>query len=79
MSNATPHDILRVFPGLAEHAVLELIDAKITTAELDAAMLSLQGDDEATIEFRRRDSDRLEHLLGILSESGIDPDDASER
>lgn len=79
MATATRKEILRLFPGLPEHAVLALIDAKATSAELDAAMLSLQGDDDAIIEFRRRDGARLEHLLGILSAAGIEPEEPVDR
>jgi hypothetical protein len=79
MATATREEILRLFPGLPEHAVLALIDANATVAELDAAMLSLQGDDDAIIEFRRRDGTRLERLLAILSEAGIEPEEPIER
>ncbi len=79
MATATRKEILRLFPGLPEHAVLALIDAKATSAELDAAMLSLQGDDDAIIGFRRRDGARLEHLLGILSAAGIEPEEPVDR
>lgn len=79
MDTATREEILRLFPGLPEHAVLAVQDAKATTAELDAAMLSLLGDDDAIIEFRRRDGTRLERLLGILSAAGIEPEEPADR
>lgn len=79
MDTATREEILRLFPGLPEHAVLAVQDAQATTAELDAAMLSLQGDDDAIIEFRRRDGTRLERLLGILSAAGIEPEEPADR
>jgi len=66
------HDqIVRLFPGIQDHSVLEIIAIKATVEELEAAMLLLSDEDEGLIEFGERDGDQMNRLLDILSHSEI--------
>ena len=77
MADATHDDIVRVFPGIPDHAVLEILAMHATVAELDAASLLLQDADEGLLGVKQRHGDRLSRLLAILGKSGIRaPDDA---
>ena len=79
MGTATHDDIVRLFPGMQDHTVLEIIDAKATVAELEAASLMLADADEGLIGVKQRHGDRLSRLLGILAESEIRPRDDRDR
>lgn len=72
-ATATHDEIVRLFPGMQDHAVLEIEAINATVGELEAALLAMQQDDEALIEFRRQSGDRLNRLLAILTDAGIEP------
>lgn len=77
MANATHDDIVRLFPGIQDHAVLEILAMHGTVDELDAASLLLQDADEGLVGVKQRHGDRLSRLLAILGKSEIRaPDDA---
>lgn len=78
MDIATREEVVRVFPGIADHVVLEILAAGATVSELDAALILLQGDDEGLIEFKRDNSSRLYRLIGILENSGVQAQDDLE-
>ncbi len=66
------HDqIVRLFPGIQDHSVLEIIATKATVEELEAAMLLLNDEDEGLIALTHRDGDQMIRLLDILSHSEI--------
>jgi len=79
MSTATHDDILRVFPGIQDHAVLEILAMKATLPELEAAMMLLTSDDEQLIAIGQREGGQIHRLLNILNQSGIGPEDDPER
>ena len=79
MATATHDEIVRLFPGIQDHTVLEILAAKATVPELEAASLMLQDADEGLIGVKQRHGDRLSHLLGILEKSEIRPQDDRER
>lgn len=71
MTIATAEDIARVFPGIQDHTVLEILAAQATVDELEAALLLLTDDDEGLIEIKQRESGQLNRLLEILNQSEI--------
>lgn len=75
MTHAVQKDILRIFPGLPDHAVTRVEAMQATVAELDAAMLLLSSDDADLIELKAREGDRLNQLVGILQQAGVEPAD----
>ena len=75
MNTATQKDILRLFPGLPDHAVAKIEDMKASVAELDAAMLLMSSDDADLIEQKQREGDRFNHLLAILNAAGVESAD----
>jgi hypothetical protein len=79
MAIATHDEIVRLFPGMQDHTVLEILAAQATIAELEAASLMLQDADEGLIGVKQRHGDRLSLLLGILAQSEIRPRDDPER
>lgn len=79
MAIATHADIVRLFPGMQDHTVLEILGTQATVGELEAASLMLQDADEGLIGVKQRHGDRLSLLLGILAKSEIRPPDDAER
>ena len=77
MDNVTRKDIVGRFPGIEDHTVLEIQATGASAAEIEAAWLLLQNEDEGTLETTHRHGDRVNRLLGILSQSeiGIRDDD----
>lgn len=71
MTRATQKDIVHVFPGLQDHAVVEILDTQATVAELEAALAVLTSDDETLIDVKGRDGGQIHRLLAILNQAGI--------
>jgi len=71
MDLATHNDVVRIFRGIQDHAVVEVLAMGATVDELEAALLLLQGDDDALIKMKRQKGSRLNRLLGILENSEI--------
>ena len=68
---ATSHDVLRLFPGAGDHAVSEILSSGASLSDLEAALILLQDDDGGLVEIKRRHGDRLNRLVQILEEAGI--------
>lgn len=79
MTIATHDDIVRLFPGIQDHTVLDIQATDATTGDLEAALLLLQGDDEGLIDVKRRKADRLNLLIGILENSEVQVRDNADR
>lgn len=79
MDTATRDDIVRLFPGMQDHTVLEIQAARATVADLEAASLMLQDADEGLIGVKQRRGDRLSVLLRILANAEIRPPDDGDR
>lgn len=79
MAGATHDDVARLFPGIQDHIVLEILATEATVDDLEAALLLLQDNDEGLIEIRKQKGDLLNHLLGILAKSEIRPRDDVDR
>jgi len=76
MISATHDDIIRLFPGMQDHTVLEIQATEATAEDLEAALLLLQNDDEGLMDIKREKGSRLNLLLQILANSEIQlPDD----
>ena len=73
MTIATHDDIVRLFPGIQDHTVVEILALKTTVDELEAASLLLVNQDEGLIEVKQKAGDRLARVLGILENSEIAP------
>lgn len=71
MTIATHDEVCRLFPGLDDHAVVDLLAARPSTAELEAVMQMLQDNDEALIDVRQQKGDRLNRLFAILARSQL--------
>lgn len=72
MAMATYKDIFRLFPGLQDHAVTEILDLHATIDELEAALVLFSSDDKDLIEIRRREGGKIHQLARVLSEAGIE-------
>lgn len=73
MTAATHDDVLRLFPGLQDHATLEILETGATIGELETMSALLTGDDGGLIDARSREGGRAYRLLNILTHSGIQP------
>jgi hypothetical protein len=71
MATATHDDVVRMFPGMQDHTVLEILGTEATVSELEAALLLLQDSDEGLIGIKQQKSPLLNRLLGILAKSEI--------
>ena len=67
MTVATHDDVCRLFPGLDDHAVVDVLAAGPSIADLEAVSPMLQDNDESLIEVKRQRGDRLNRLFAILS------------
>lgn len=74
MDTATHQDIVRLFPGIQDHTVVEILDAKPTLGDIEAASSLLQDADEGLIGVKQRHGDRINRVLDILAASGYRPD-----
>jgi hypothetical protein len=79
MTVATHADICRLFPGLQDHAVVDLLATRPSIAELEAVSQMLQDDDESLIEVKQQKGDRLNRLIAILSHSQLRAADNHDR
>lgn len=79
MITATHSEIVRLFPGIQDHTVVEILDTHATLAEVEAAMALLQDADEGLIGARQRHGDRINRVVDILAASDCRPEDPEDR
>jgi arsenate reductase-like glutaredoxin family protein len=79
MTVATHADVCRLFPGIQDHAVVDLLATQPSIAELEAVSQMLQDDDESLIEVKQQKGDRLNRLFAILSRSQLRAADNHDR
>lgn len=79
MDTATHQDIVRLFPGIQDHTVVEILDTKATLGDIEAAVALLQDADEGLIGVKQRHGDRINRVLDILAASDFRPDDQDDR
>lgn len=73
---ATHDDILRLFPGIQDHTIVEILATKPSLSEVEAACLLLANQDNGLIEAKRKHGDRISRVLSVLSQAEIRlPDD----
>jgi hypothetical protein len=79
MAIATRKDIQSVFPDLVDRALVEILDMQATVDDLEAALAMLASEDKELIEIRRREGDRINKLLSVLAQAGIEAPPNRER
>lgn len=72
MKKATHEDIVRLFPGLQDHAASEILGLEATVDELDAVLVLLSSEDRELAEIKRREGARIHQLVDILNQAGIE-------
>jgi hypothetical protein len=78
MDTATRQDIIRLFPGIQDHTVIEILDTRATLGDIEAAVALLQDADEGLIGVQQRHGESINRVLDILASAGLrgdDPDD----
>ena len=78
MNTATQQDIIRLFPGIQDHTVVEILDTHATLGDIEAALALLQDADEGLIGVKQRHGDRINRVLDVLAASDYRPDDFDE-
>lgn len=78
MNAATHQDIARLFPGIEDHTVVEILATHATLGDIEAAVALLQDADEGLIGVKQRHGDRINRVLDILAASDFRPDDLDE-
>ena len=79
MNAATHQDIVRLFPGIQDHTVVEILGTNATLGDIEAAQALLQDADEGLIGVKQRHGDRLNRVLNILAASDLRRDDLEEQ
>ena len=78
MNAATHKDVVRLFPGIQDHTVVEILDAHPTLGDVEAVLALMQDADEGLLGVKQRHGDRINRVLDILAASGHRPDDPDE-
>jgi hypothetical protein len=78
MNTATHQDITRLFPGIQDHTVVEILDTRATLGDIEAALALLLDADEGLIGVKQRHGDRINRVLDILAASDYRRDDFDE-
>ena len=71
MSIATHKEIVQIFPGIQDHAAVEILEMQATVDELEAALAVLTSDDKDLIGIKQREGGQIHRLLNILNQAGI--------
>ena len=78
MNTATHQDITRLFPGIQDHTVVEILDTRATLGDIEAALALFLDADEGLIGVKQRHGDRINRVLDILAASDYRRDDFDE-
>ena len=79
MTIARQGDIVRLFPGIQDHSIVELLAMQATLDELEAALQLLQDNDAGLIEIKRQKGDRVNLVCGVLEHAELQlPDDLEQ-
>jgi hypothetical protein len=78
MDASTRQDIVRLFPGIQDHTVVEILETHATLGDIEAAVALLQDADEGLIGVKQRHGDRINRVLEILAASGFRADDLDD-
>jgi hypothetical protein len=69
----TSREILRLFPDLQAHTVVELQATGASADDLEVALQLLNASDEPLVEAGRREDPTVHRVLSVLSQADIDP------
>lgn len=78
MDTATQQDIVRLFPGIQDHTVVEILGTNATLGDIEAAVALFQDADEGLIGIKQRHGDRINRVLDILAASDFRPEDLDD-
>ncbi len=78
MDTATRQDIVRLFPGIQDHTVVEILDTHATLGDIEAAVALFQDADEGLLGVTHRHGDRINRVLDILAASDLRRDDLED-
>jgi hypothetical protein len=78
MDTATHQDIVRLFPGIQDHTVVEILHTKATLSDIEAAVALFQDADEGLIGVKQRHGDRINRVLDILAASDLRPAEVND-
>lgn len=78
MDTATQQDIVRLFPGIQDHTVVEILGTNATLGDIEAAVALYQDADEGLIGIKQRHGDRINRVLDILAASDFRPEDLDD-
>ena len=78
MDAATRQDVTRVFPGVQDHTVVEILGVHPTLGDIEAAASLLQDADEGLIGVKQRHGERINRVLDILVASDYRFDDLDD-
>jgi hypothetical protein len=79
MITATHDDIVRLFPGIQDHTIVEVLETEATVGELEAASLLLGDQDNGLIEVKREVGGQLSQVIDILTRAEIMPTDDNDQ
>jgi hypothetical protein len=79
MITATHDDIVRLFPGIQDHTVVEVLATEASVSELEAASLLLGNQDNGLVEAKREAGGKLSRVLDILARAEVMLADDSDR
>jgi hypothetical protein len=79
MDTATHDEIVRLFPGIQDHTVVEVLATGATLSELEAGSLLLGNQDNGLIEAKQEAGSQLSRVLDILARAEVMPADESDR
>lgn len=69
---ATRDDVNRLFSGIDAHTVLEVLKHRPSLADLEAAAMTLQGDDESMRDATGQQRSSVNQLLELLEKAGLE-------
>jgi len=78
MDTATRQDITRLFPGIQDHTVVEILGAQPSLGDIEAAAALMQDADEGLIGVKQRHGDGINRVLDILSAADYRLDDLDD-
>ena len=78
MDTATHQDIVRLFPGIQDHTVVEILETNATLGDIEAAVALLQDADEGLLGVKQRHGDRINRVLDILAASDLRPEELND-
>ena len=78
MDTVTRKDITRLFPGIQDHTVVEILAAQPTLGDIEAALALLQDAAEGLIGVKQRHGDCINRVLDILSAADYRADELDD-